>query len=248
MRVARVASNWYTVAPVFLGVRKRTVVNFRNGLRFVYANGLFSVEHFLEQPYALADVKGRDVFDVGAFVADSVVYFVWKGARRVIAFEPVPASFAVALENLRLNAITNVEIFNEAIGPAEARLILAQNMPGDSGFSAASWQNESVGERKTIRVRSLASMVEDFKPNHAVLKLDCQGDEYAILLNVERELLLPFDQIILEYHRLGPDLILERLNSVGFDTTVTDVWGRTAETAYKNSGLIYAVSRVGATG
>jgi FkbM family methyltransferase len=48
-------------------------------------------------------LKNRIVIDLGAFVGDSAIYFVLRGARRVIALEPNPEAFKEMLENIKLN-------------------------------------------------------------------------------------------------------------------------------------------------
>src|SRR5208337_221828 len=101
--------NWYSIGLVVIGLRKETIVEFKNGLKFFYVQGHFSIEHFLEQPYGIADVKGRDVTDIGGFIGDSAIFFAWKGARRVYCFEPIPASYRLAVRNIQLNVIHNIQ-------------------------------------------------------------------------------------------------------------------------------------------
>jgi FkbM family methyltransferase len=227
-----------------MGMRKQTVLNFRNGLRFVYAQGVFAVEQFLEQPYGITDVKGRDVVDIGAFNGDSAIYFAWKGAKRVIAFEPIPTNYNAATENIRLNGIQNIEIFNEAIGLSEGELGIEENMPGGNyDLADLPCLNQSSERGKSVRVRAFATLVGDFKLEDAVLKMDCEGCEYEILPNIGNELLLPFNQIILEYHgryQHGPDELEERLTKSGFRIRFLDNKGRPMQERLRNRGLLFA--------
>jgi FkbM family methyltransferase len=220
-----------------MGLRKETVVEFRNGLKFFYIPGLFSVEHFLEQPYGIADVKGRDVIDIGGFNGDSPIFFAWKGARRVYAFEPIPFSYRVAVRNVQLNGIQNIEMFNEAVGLSEGELAIDEDT---LYFHATAFRNRKSDKGDRIRVRAFENLVKDIKLKDAVLKMDCEGCEYDILLNIKDELLLPFTQIILEYH-FGPDKIVERLTKCGFTIhPLTDLKGRPFQNRPRDFGLLYA--------
>jgi len=77
----------------------------------VFAGGEYEI------PEALSGLKGRDVIDVGASVGDTALYFVLKGARKVIALEPLPNVAKCAEEHLKLNGVTDeVKVINAALG------------------------------------------------------------------------------------------------------------------------------------
>lgn len=237
-RVIKVARNWWNLIPVTMGVWNQTVIEFRNGLRFNYSHQLFSIEHFLEQPYRIADVKNRVVVDIGAFSGDSAIFFAWRGALKVYAFEPVPAAFKMAVSNLELNGIQNVKMFNEAVGFSEGEFAIKEGETGCPSFSPlAHASQEPKGQR--IRVRSFEALVGELKPENAVLKMDCEGCEYEILLRIKDELLLPFAQIILEYHN-GADNLLNRLAEAGYETCPLDVRGNVLALPTHPIGLLYA--------
>lgn len=234
----RATKNWWSIILAAVGLRNKAIIEFKNGLRFYYAKNAFSVEHFLEQPYRLADVKGRIVIDIGAFSGDSSIYFAWRGAKRVYAFEPVPTAFEMAADNIRLNDIRNIELFNEAIGSAEGELVLDRDQPANRGFSVTAHPSIKTGDKR-IHVKSFESLIGELKPEDAVLKMDCEGCEYEVLLNSRDEYLLPFDQIILEYHH-GADNIVERLVKAGYDLDLLDIKGRRVNQMSQRMGLLYA--------
>jgi predicted RNA methylase len=68
-----------------------------------------AVTVFRSDDYSWLPVEGRVVVDVGASVGDSPIYFRRRGARRVLAFEANPISWAFMLWNLRSNAVDGVE-------------------------------------------------------------------------------------------------------------------------------------------
>ncbi|MGC8622558.1 MAG: FkbM family methyltransferase [Candidatus Micrarchaeia archaeon] len=68
---------------------------------------------------------------------------------------------------------------------------------------------------KRIKISSLDKIVKNFGLKHAVLKVDCKGCEYLLLLNASDAVLQAFDQIILEYH-YGYKNLEKRLKEAGF--------------------------------
>jgi len=78
------------------------------------------IDSFLKSEYEIPEVlsglKGKDVIDVGASIGDSALYVILRGARKVIAVEPLPNVAKCAEENLRLNNVADkVKIVNAAL-------------------------------------------------------------------------------------------------------------------------------------
>ncbi|MEM4306543.1 MAG: hypothetical protein QXD61_11290 [Candidatus Caldarchaeum sp.] len=57
-------------------------------------------EEVLKRVYDV-DVKGAVVLDVGAYIGDSPLYWVYRGASKVIAVEPVPQHYRLLEENCK---------------------------------------------------------------------------------------------------------------------------------------------------
>ena len=70
-------------------------------------------------------------------------------------------------------------------------------------------------EGKKIKIESLDEIVKKFNLKHAALKVDCEGCEYALILNASDKTLHAFDQIIMEYH-YGYKNLVNRLRQAGF--------------------------------
>ena len=59
----------------------------KNNIKFKHV--YFSIyEIFEEEDYKFLNVKDKNVLDIGAFVGDSPIYFILKGAKKVYAIEP----------------------------------------------------------------------------------------------------------------------------------------------------------------
>jgi FkbM family methyltransferase len=232
IRLKHVTKNWYMLPLYHLRFKKTLVLHFRNGLKFFYVPKAFSVEHFLEEPYKMLIVKDKVVVDIGAYSGDSAIYFSFKGAKKVIAFEPCPFAHTIAKKNVELNKITNVELFNEAIGSKDGNVFL------DSEAKGPSTSLKQEGGTK-IKMRSLSSLVEKFELSNASLKMDCEGSEVC-LLEFDAKVINAFDQIILEYHEEGYEQLNKKLLSCGYKTLFFDVNGKFTQSPPSKNGLIYA--------
>jgi FkbM family methyltransferase len=165
--------------------------------------------------YALLDVKGKDIVDVGAFVGDSAIYFVLKGARKVIAIEPCPGAYAEMLDNIRLNNMESVII------PVNAGLA---SRPGKICIENVSIDDTSVTYHRpgdcpnAIPAVTLSELISRFSidPNDAVLKMDCQGCEFDIILNDYKHVRL-FRELIFEYHLDVVDTLNDLLKMLNKD-------------------------------
>jgi len=57
------------------------------------------------------------VIDVGAYVGDTAIYFLLRGAKHVYAVEPNPTAIRIAMENVRrLGLEGRVTFINAAVG------------------------------------------------------------------------------------------------------------------------------------
>jgi FkbM family methyltransferase len=181
---------------------------FNGNVRFKHMRGtIFQV--FNDGDYEQLNVKGRVVIDAGAYIGDSAIYFALKGARKVIAIEPHPGAFAEMLDNIKLNNMENVII------PINAGLA---SKPGKTCI-----RNVDVNIANVIYHRpgdcpnavpavTLSELTSGFSvdPNDAVLKMDCEGCEFDVVLNDYDHVKL-FRELVLEYH---PRLVNKSLNDL----------------------------------
>ena len=194
-------------------------------------------ENFVEEQYKWLDVEGKNVVDVGANIGDTAIYFTLKGAKHVYAFELYPYSYNIAKKNIKLNHL-------------EDKIILLNEGCGKSGFVKIKEDYENTGgtdlknfkEGKKIRIVSLDEIVKRFNLKHSALKVDCEGCEYALILNANDKALKAFGQIIIEYH-YGYRNLVERLEKAGFKVKYSlPKYSHNLEAEDSNMyvGLIYA--------
>jgi FkbM family methyltransferase len=172
-------------------------------------------------------VAGKVVVDVGASFGDTAVYFARLGAK-VYAFEPVPAIFDRATENLRLNSCEQqVVLVNAAIGispSADVEVFSSGHVDRSAGFSLirkgrAGLPANSLPVR--VPIRTLADVTRALPVQ--LLKMDCEGSEYDIILR-DYNSVRKFDEVIVEWHesitKIPVARLVRRLES-DFAVTVT---------------------------
>jgi FkbM family methyltransferase len=170
----------------------------KDKIKFKYMHGTI-LGVFEHEEYSLIDVNDKTVVDIGAACGDSTIYFLLRGAKNVIAIEPCPDLFKELLENLRLNGVFDKVIStNVAIGSRGGATTI-----------------ECPSGRTTVDVLRLEDIVKDFNINGGVLKIDCEGCEYDIILN-EYDYVKSFDEVYFEYHayitEIPIDVLLEKLS------------------------------------
>jgi FkbM family methyltransferase len=170
------------------------------------------IEIFVEEEYRFMDVRDRMVVDIGASIGDSAMYFILNGADHVIVFEPYPYSYDKAIVNLEANGVSDaVTLVRKGVG--RERLI---RLPSAFESGAGDSIKDSEDGLPT-EIISLESLVRDYPVKDSILKVDCEGDEYPIILESSDEILRNFSEIGLEYHQGYLDLE-KRLQKAGFST------------------------------
>ena len=154
------------------------------------------------------------VIDIGANIGDTAIYFALNGAKKVISFEPYPATFVLAEKNIGMSEFKEkIQIINAGYGKDRKIKIDTSFIP-DTGSDII---ESSKGT--DIEIYSLETIMKKYNINSGVLKMDCEGCEYH-LLNEKNETLRNFSKIQIEYH-YGYEKLVEKLKESGFETKFT---------------------------
>lgn len=196
-------------------------------------------EQFIEEQYRWLDVKEKDVIDIGANVGDTAIYFSLKGAKHVYAFEPYPYSYRIALQDIKLNNLANkITFLNEGCSGKETIIKVDTNYKNIGGTDL-----KIFNKGKRIKITTLESIVKKFNIKYpAILKIDCEGCEYGVLLGAQNSDLKRFKQILVEYH-YGYLNLKRKLEDAGFKVNSTlPKYSNNLEAQNKDMlvGLIYA--------
>ncbi|MEM4898402.1 MAG: FkbM family methyltransferase [Pyrobaculum sp.] len=163
----------------------------------------------LEEMYAV-DVKDRVVVDVGAHIGDTAMFYVSRGARRVYAFEPVEKYFKYLVENVKRNgAVDKVVAYNYGLWFEDGIIGIEYRYIGTGLFP---------GSDMALKVKNLGDVLSEIASVEGridLVKMDCEGCEYA-LLTTPCEVIRLARQYIIEIHG-APAPIVNHMSKCGYD-------------------------------
>jgi len=167
--------------------------------RIVDSGGLLSVH--IDGDY---DVNGfdwshaRTIVDIGAHVGS---FTVWAGRRapkaRVLAVEPNPETFELLIENIDRNGLARrVNAVNAALADTDGTVHL-ELVEHSLGTRIARKGRGTV----QVRARTLEGLLTDAGMKEVdILKVDCEGAEYAVFRTMNPESLSHINTLACEYH------------------------------------------------
>lgn len=164
---------------------------------------------------------GDWVIDIGANVGHYTKRLSeLVGARgRVIAFEPVPATFALLAANVQLFAHTNVTLINAAVSDHVS--VVGMSIPKfEAGllnyYEAHLATNEDVGNGDAgLSVLTLPLDTLCIEQRISLIKIDAEGHEAPVLAGMKQLLLKHHPILIVE---TGAKPVIEHVKALGYVT------------------------------
>jgi len=141
--------------------------------------------------------KNSVIVDIGAHIGAYAIYAALN-AKKVFAFEPHPANYKLMLHNIKQNKIKNIKTFQKAVSSKKGRIKLFISKVNTGMHSL--YETES---KKKILVNSttVPEIITRYRiPKIDILKIDAEGAEYDIILNLPKKTLNKIKTIIFEYH------------------------------------------------
>jgi len=181
---------------------------------------------FIDKTYEKFLLEDKTIIDIGGNIGDSAISFIHKGAKRVISLEPFPKNYRFAEKNVSINNMKN-QIINIHGGCASK----SSEIMIDSTLSGLGNLMEKTDEGEKIRQYSIQELINEFDIHNAIMKIDCEGCEYDVILNTDKNVLENFSHILIEYHN-GSELLIEKLTKSDFKIT--------KEGYSENTGIIFA--------
>lgn len=186
------------------------------------------VEIFEFGTYSI-DFKNSTIIDVGASNGDSSIYFASKGASKIYALEPMKESFDLAMENIKMNDLSEkIVLINSAINGSggEQQLYISSRDPNANSLEPTMAIKEEIliqfDLKKNVNVVTISDIIRNYQlPSLTLLKMDCEGCEYEVFKEINKETLSIIDNIILEYHD-HPQFIPDILRKEGFKVTYNE--------------------------
>lgn len=235
------------VITLFLGLplSRPATITLDNGWRFRVAtrHDVWAVkETCLDGNYeqsAIVIPPGGTVVDVGAGIGDfSTLIAMQRPDCEVLAFEPWPKAYALLVENLALNGVSNVRTFAEALAGHPGTLILS-NSAGPSARQQTAAEPAEAGRTIPVPAVTLAQALDRSRTGRCdLLKIDCEGAEYDMLLTAGEQTLGRVGAIAMEYHdAMSPHthpMLVAHLQRHGFEVRTR------GNPVHRDLGFLYA--------
>ncbi|MDA8393963.1 MAG: FkbM family methyltransferase [Candidatus Dormibacteria bacterium] len=222
-------------------------VSSREGLTLQAPNHRMSwwplVEVLADDAYGLRDIYWEDpdaprvVLDIGAHVGSFTCALAARLAgARFVCVEPSPSTLGWLRGNLAQNGLSQrAQIVSAAVAEADGAAELWT--PEDASCAASLTPGE--GQQVTVRTMSFDAVVAAAGGRADIVKLDCEGGEYAAVLDGSSDAWAMVEQLFLEYHPITGRRFEElsgRLRECGLHL----VWQRTFP-RLPGQGLAYFV-------
>ena len=240
----KIFKNWYIYPKIYYGLTnsKFPIFETNSGLKIKIrknSTDLMALTHvWLIGEYKRKKFEINDddvIIDVGGHIGLFSLYasqFCKNGS--IFTFEPMVENFDLLSENIKLNNLDNIKIFNLAVSNSNSsvKLYLNQDDAGHSMFSKSS---------KSVTVNSI-SLQQIFDNNNIdycdFLKLDCEGSEYEIIKNLPTPYFKKIKKMIIEYHMAdtNPELLDELISILKSQNYTLET-----KTLFKDIGFLYAI-------
>lgn len=169
------------------------------------------------------------VIDVGSAFGDFAVYAATMVPRgRVLAFEPIPDSFELLERNIALNNLRNITATMSAVCGERGELPEYGYLSTDPGscsmLDGPKAQGREGAQRFRLTWTTLVEALAEAGGSCALLKIDCEGGEYDIILRSPGTVFGAIRCIALEFHEQLTEStradLRRRLEQEGFTVTV----------------------------
>ncbi|MFK8013659.1 MAG: FkbM family methyltransferase [Marinicellaceae bacterium] len=204
-------------------------------------------EIFVEGVYNFKTIKPVNdyvLIDIGMNVALASCYFsAIKKIPKVISFEPFRPTFHQAIENIKLNNLTdNITPKNVGLGASDGILKVeyASEFRGQVGMQGIDSIKSKVNNKniESITIKDTKAEMDKIlienETKRFIFKIDCEGAEYELIPRIPKEILNKTDIIMIEWHIKGPANIEKWLKKHGFLMI-------SMHPNSKSAGMIYAI-------
>ena len=146
--------------------------------------------------------EGDVVIDIGSHVGIiSIILAKLNPELTIYAFEPLPSNFSMLLKNIEENNISNIKPFQMAVTEVSGRQVYLYDRTEELKNSGGASLFTPNPHRTLVDTISLDDI---FKRHHIkecnLLKIDCEGSEYDILLNSNKFQSGAVKQLLGEFH------------------------------------------------
>jgi FkbM family methyltransferase len=198
------------------------LVELRNGLKIYLSEHKHDIITifviFVREDYGKIPSDSR-IIDIGANIGVFSLYAARNGACRIFAYEPNSESFQRLLQNIQANRLENVIApFQLAVTDRNGENV---KFPKKSSAYNSILGADDASDFEMIETINLATITENIE-RVDLLKIDCEGSEYDILLKSGKGVFDKMQNIRMEYHYGRENEIESFLRQFGFKKTRHD--------------------------
>ena len=164
------------------------------------------------------------VLDIGAYIGGFTLLAA-RTCKRVIAYEPHPDNFRLLNVNLQLNGLSRKAVaypFAVSDAPGKKTLHVGDFRMGFSLYK--DWGPRPRDGEIQVECITLSQVMESNKLDRVdLLKMDCEGAEYPIIMGADKKTLSKIRRMIIEHHVVEGhprEKMMRRLADEGFKVSV----------------------------
>ena len=210
IKSCKLIKNWYNIPCVYFKIIKKKyfIINLRNNLKCKIRINSTDLQAFanvwLNKEYeniGFLIESDELVIDIGAHIGLFTIYasqFCKNG--KIVCCEPIKKNFDLLKENVSMNNLSNIILYNNAITDKNDKVKIYLN--NDAAANSIYGDGENYEEVNTL---SLSKILDENMNEKICLKLDCEGAEYQIINNTPDRYFEKIFKICLEYHIINND-------------------------------------------
>jgi len=201
------------IKKAFLPVTKQIPVKMKHGIAaglnakgaLPYTN-IFKNDNKEDIFLKKANLKDKVIYDIGAFIGLTTLFFAHRSGDNgfVYAFEPNKELFNLVLKNIELNALSNVQAYNFAIGEKNEtkEMFVSSNHAAMGSLSKEHMSKENSGTNSiSVEVKALDTIIKEYSLRQPdFIKIDVEGYELNVLAGMYETLKKDKPELFIEIH------------------------------------------------
>jgi len=196
---------------------KNDVYKLRDGTIIKVHPNSFALNHVFYTVFLKCEYDSLEKFkikedDIIIGIGAHLGFFTIKAAKKaskgvVYAFEPFSMHYRLLEENILSNNIKNVKFYNQAITDKASELSFYYTIHGDPCDTSLFKINpeEKIYEEKVQSISLKDFFQQESLERCNLLKIDCEGAEYSILMSADSSTLNKIKKIAMEWHKFDAD-------------------------------------------
>ena len=208
-------SNIFTLVAVFLSGKRnhKRLLRHKSGFVFIIENALdlITIREVMND-YDILSLqhtwKDAHIIDIGGHKGYFSCFLSYLNHTSTIhCYEPNPALYAIIVEHIKLNKLTNCIVSNTAVGAENGKLKFG--LYGDFNSNAGTLHFDTIAHKditleKVIEV-DVQSINTILDPLYRVsfFKIDCEGEEFRIFEKISVRNLEKIENVICEFHEFN---------------------------------------------